>query len=173
MDSKQNVIAKIQILEARVASQILELQRLSYRVEADLIGSDAIPGLQETLEQLQNCNETFYGFFEAQILCGAISFKLEHHTLDIHRLVVHPDHFRKGVAKSLLEFVLNLELKAERCVVQTGALNLPAIGLYQKLGFLELEQREVIPGLWVSVFEKVTADQNRILNRILAPILEF
>jgi ribosomal protein S18 acetylase RimI-like enzyme len=156
MDSK--TIKAIPILEARAVQEVLELQRLSYRVEANLIGSDVIPGLHENLEQLQNCGETFYGFFAAQSLCGAISFKLEQQTLDIHRLVVHPDHLRKGIARSLLEFVLKLELKAKRCIVQTGTLNLPAIGLYQKLGFTELERREVIPGLWISVFERVIKD---------------
>lgn len=134
---------------------MLELQKRSYRVEANLIGSNLIPGLHETLEQLQNCGETFYGFFERQELIGVISFKLEHQTLDIHRLIVHPNHFRKGIARSLLEFVLKLELNAKRCVVQTGALNLPAIGLYQKMGFLELEQLEVAPNLWVCKLEKI------------------
>ncbi len=148
------MIQAVQITEVREARQILELQRLSYRIEADLIGSDLIPGLHENLEQLRNCNETFYGFFEEQILCGAISFKLEQHTLDIHRLVVHPNHFRKGIAKNLLEFVLRLELNAKRCLVQTGALNLPAIGLYQKMGFIKLEQIEVAPNLWICKLEK-------------------
>lgn len=154
MDSKQNVIAAIQITDPRAASQILELQKLSYRVEANLIGSDAIPALHENLEQLQHCGEAFYGFFEEQILCGAISFKLERQTLDIHRVMVHPNHFRKGIAQQLLEFVLKLEFNAERCIVQTGALNTPAIRLYQKLGFTALEQREVAPDLWVCVLKK-------------------
>jgi ribosomal protein S18 acetylase RimI-like enzyme len=148
------MIQTIQISNPRAASQMLELQKLSYRVEADLIGSDAIPALHENLEQLQETGETFYGFFEGQELIGAISFKLESQTLDIHRLVVHPNRFRKGIARSLLEFVLKLELNAERCIVQTGALNFPAIRLYQKLGFTELEQREVAPNLWVCVLEK-------------------
>jgi ribosomal protein S18 acetylase RimI-like enzyme len=148
------MIQTIQISNPREASQMLELQKLSYRVEADLIGSDAIPALHENLEQLQETGETFYGFFEGQELIGAISFKLESQTLDIHRLVVHPNHFRKGIAESLLEFILKLEVNAERCIVQTGALNFPAIRLYQKLGFTELEQREVAPNLWVCVLEK-------------------
>ena len=152
MDSE--AIKSIQILEAQAAQNVLELQRLSYRIEANLIGSNLIPGLHENLEQLQECGETFYGFFERETLCGAISFKLEPHTLDIHRLVVHPNYFRQGIARSLLEFVLKLEPQTERCIVQTGALNLPAIGLYQKLGFIELEQREVVPGLWICVLEK-------------------
>ena len=58
------MIQTIQISNTQAASQFLELQRLSYRVEADLIGSDAIPALHENLEQLQDCAETFYGFFE-------------------------------------------------------------------------------------------------------------
>ena len=153
MDSK--TIKAIQISQAREAKQIFELQRLSYRVEAELIGSDAIPALHEKLEQLQDCGETFYGFFEGQDLSGAISFKLERQILDIHRLVVHPNHFRKGIARVLINSVLNLELGAKRCIVQTGSLNIPAIGLYESLGFQKLEQREVIPGLWVTILEKI------------------
>jgi ribosomal protein S18 acetylase RimI-like enzyme len=149
------MIQVIQISNAREARQMLEFQRLSYRVEADLIGSDAIPALHESLEQLQNCGEVFYGFFEEQTLCGAISYKLEQQTLDIHRVMVHPDHFRQGIARTLIQFVLKLEDDAKRCIVQTGTLNAPAIGLYQKLGFVELERREVIPNLWVTVFEKL------------------
>ena len=103
------MIQKIKISQAREAVQILELQRLSYRIEADLIGSEAIPALNETLEQLQDCTETFYGFLEGQKIVGAISFKLEHDTLDIHRIMVHPNHFRKGIACALLDFALNLE----------------------------------------------------------------
>jgi ribosomal protein S18 acetylase RimI-like enzyme len=149
------MIQIIQISNPRAASQVLELQRLSYRIEADLIGSDKIPALHENLEQLQHCGETFYGFFERQILCGAISFKLETQTLDIYRLVVHPNHFRQGIARALIQFVLELEDAAKRCIVQTGTLNAPAIGLYQKLGFVELERREVIPNLWITVLEKI------------------
>jgi ribosomal protein S18 acetylase RimI-like enzyme len=148
------MIQFVEISNPREANQILELQKLSYRVEANLIGSDLIPGLFENLEQLQNCDETFYGFFEGEILCGAISFKLEQQTLDIHRVMVHPDHFRKGIAQLLLEFVLKLNLNVKRCIVQTGALNAPAIGLYQKLGFLEFEQREVAQNLWICKLEK-------------------
>jgi ribosomal protein S18 acetylase RimI-like enzyme len=149
------MIQFVEISNPREANQILELQKLSYRIEADLIGSDLIPGLFENLEQLQHCDETFYGFFEGEILCGAISFKLEHQTLDIHRLVVHPNHFRKGIAQHLLEFVLKLELNTKRCIVQTGALNFPAIGLYQKMGFVKLEQIEVAPNLWICKLEKI------------------
>jgi GNAT superfamily N-acetyltransferase len=154
MDSIAGMIQKIDISQARVASQILELQHLSYRVEAKLIGSDAIPALHETFEQLQHCCEIFYGFLEGQEIVGAISFKLEHHTLDIHRMMVHPMHFRQGIARALIEFALKLEQPATRCIVQTGSLNTPAICLYEKLGFSKLEQREVIPDLWVTVLEK-------------------
>ena len=149
------MIQKIEISQAREASQILELQRLSYRIEADLIGFDAIPALHETLEQLQLCNEMFYGFLEGQQIIGAISFKLEQHTLDIYRMMVHPNHFRKGIARALIEFVMNFELGATRCIVQTGSLNSPAINLYQTLGFRKFEQREVISNLWVTIFEKI------------------
>ena len=95
------MIQKINILEAREALKILELQRLSYPIEADLIGSDAIPGLNETLEQLQNCNETFYGFLEGQEILGAISFKLDVHLLDIHGMMCVQSIFAKALRRRL------------------------------------------------------------------------
>lgn len=72
---------------------LLALQKLSYRKEADLIGSDEIPPLHETLEALQASSETFYGYFLDGQLAGAISYKRGDDLLDIYRMMVHPAFF--------------------------------------------------------------------------------
>ena len=141
------------------ALRVLELQRVSYQIEADLIGSSLIPPLRETLEELQSCGEVFHGWFEDDRLFGFISHKLEDGTVgnqyvDIHRVAVHPDGFRRGIARQLLEFVLNLERGATRAIVQTGSLNLPACKLYLSFGFEILERKEVAPGLELTLFAK-------------------
>ncbi len=85
---------------------------------------------------------------------GAISYKREDEALDIHRLVVHPDHFRKGIARALVEHIEGLAGTAARIVVSTGAKNVPAKHLYRSLGFKEVREAEVAPNLRITFFEK-------------------
>lgn len=139
--------------EAR-ANELLTLQRASYAVEAALIGTSDIPPLKDTPETLARCGETFYGYFEGDSLIGAISYKVKDNVLDIHRLVVHPDHFRKGIGSSLVASVEETEPRPRRILVSTGSDNGPAKNLYLSLGFRETREVEVAPKLRVVVFEK-------------------
>lgn len=136
---------------------LLDLQRASYSVEAHLIGSDAIPPLRDTVEDLRTCGETFVGYMIDGQLAGAISYKRDGVLLDIHRLMVHPRSFRRGIAAQLLAHIEEREQGVERIIVQTGARNVPACSLYQKHGFTTIETIEVQPGLLVTRFEKRTS----------------
>ncbi len=133
---------------------MLELQREAYRVEADLIGSDAIPALTESLAELQSGGETFLGAFLGGELVGAVSWKLDGETIDLHRLVVDPSHFRKGVAVGLVRAALAAEPAARRAIVQTGAANTPAAALYLREGFKRAGEAEPVRGLRVARFTK-------------------
>ena len=144
----------LDVADPAVASRLLELQRDSYRVEADLIGSDAIPPLRETLAELQACGETFLGAFVGGTLVGAISWKLDGETIDLHRLVVDPGHFRQGLGAALVRAALTAEPGAERAVVQTGAANGPAAALYLGEGFQPAGESEPFPGLRVTRFTR-------------------
>ena len=61
-------IRSLSLSNARRAEQVLALQRASYRIEAELIGYDAIPPLIETLAALQQCGEIFYGYWQGEEL---------------------------------------------------------------------------------------------------------
>ena len=152
------MIQRIDIALQPEALRVLELQRVSYQIEADLIGSSLIPPLHETLEELQLGGEIFHGWFEADRLLGFIAHKLEDQMLDVHRVAVHPDGFRRGIARQLLEFVLKLEPSATRAIVQTGSLNIPACKLYLSFGFEVLEKKVVAPGLELTLFAKTLRD---------------
>ena len=135
-------------------TEILELQKASYAVEAALIGSSDIPSLNDTPRTLESCGETFYGYVLGGEIVAAISYKTVERGVDLHRLVVRPDHFRKGIARSLVSHVEEVERGTERLLVSTGAGNFPAKNLYRGLGFRETAEREVAPGLRVTSFEK-------------------
>jgi ribosomal protein S18 acetylase RimI-like enzyme len=144
----------LDLADADVAAGVLGLQRRSYAVEARLIGSDRIPPLHESLDDLQACGETFLGAYVEGRLAAVVSWKFDGVTIDLHRLAVCPRFFRRGIGVALVRAALRSEPEARRAIAQTGAANEPAKQLYRREGFAELGDREVLPGLWVSRFER-------------------
>lgn len=144
------------IADPEMAHAVHELQQASYPVEAKLIGLDTIPPLLDTPETLANCGESFVGCFEPNgRLVGAISFKQIDAglTLDIYRLMVHPERFRRGIAAALMETALSLP-GLRRAIVSTGTANAPAVKLYHRFGFRHVGLVDIAPGVTISRFAK-------------------
>jgi ribosomal protein S18 acetylase RimI-like enzyme len=118
-----------------------------------LIGSDAIPPLIETVDELRTCGETFLGAFVDDQLAGIASFTIDDGTIDIHRLAVDPSFFRRGIGVALVRATLAAEPRARRAIVQTGAANVPAKSLYRAEGFVEIGERDVGNAVRVALFE--------------------
>ena len=138
------------VLDDGLAGRVLALQREAYAVEAALIGSDGIPAITETLEQLHAAGESWLGSFDAGGLNGAVAWRrLDDGTLDICRLVVAPRAFRQGVATALLD-ELDRRFPGSPMMVSTGSANEPALALYRRRGFRPIREREAAPGLRVT-----------------------
>lgn len=148
------MIKKIDITNPKLAEEVLSIQLSSYRVEAELIDFYDIPPLKDTVRALQRCGETFYGCYVDGELGGVISMKVEEGLIDIHRLMVHPKHFREGIAGRLLDFVESYSLGGETLIVSTGSKNTPAIYFYKKSGFVKTGEVKVMEGLSITSFEK-------------------
>ncbi|NQX71528.1 GNAT family N-acetyltransferase [Paenibacillus alba] len=139
---------------------LLSLQIASYRVEAELIGFEDIPPLKDGIDSIRKAEETFYGYFvqdeNETKLAGAISFAREGSVITICRMMVHPNFFRRGIARSLLQHILMDQEKegALLFLVSTGTANLPAIQLYQSFGFTLKRVFTVPPGVCLSTFER-------------------
>ncbi|MGI6192923.1 MAG: GNAT family N-acetyltransferase [Christensenellales bacterium] len=136
---EQGVVQKLDITNPDTAKEVLSIQIPAYQIEAKLIGYDEIPNLKDTVESLQQCGETFYGYYMDGNLCGAISFTVASLVLDIHRLFVAPAYFRKGIAGQLLDHILQVETGFDTAIVKTGSRNFPALRFYQKYGFAQEE----------------------------------
>jgi ribosomal protein S18 acetylase RimI-like enzyme len=144
----------LDLAEDVIARSVLALQREAYAVEAELIASDGIPQLTETLDELRAAGLDWLGTFDEGELTGAVSWKvLDDGTIDIHRLVVAPRAFRRGIATALLD-ALNGHFPGRHTLVSTGRDNEPARHLYRRRGFTVVREREVIPGLWVTDLER-------------------
>ena len=141
-----------------IAKEILKIQIPAYKVEAELIQFSRIPQLFDTEESLANSKETFLGFVSEGtlgILQGVLAYCKNGNQIEICRLVVHPNYFKRGIATELLSFFLkDIVGEDEQVKVSTGAKNQPAKALYKKLGFTEVENREVAPGVWITVLHK-------------------
>ena len=136
-----------------IAERLLVVQRAAYRIEADLIGNDGIPQLHESLEELVAADETWFGAFADDELAAAISYRVEGGVLDIHRLVVDPAFFRRGLARALVAHVHGVG-GIDRFIVSTGAANRPARALYEGFGYRPTGEVEVVPGLWIATYER-------------------
>jgi len=144
----------LDLADEAIARSVLALQREAYAVEAELIGSDGIPQLTETLERLQAAGLDWLGTFDEDGLTGAVSWKvLDDGTIDIHRLIVAPRAFRRGIATGLLD-ALDARFAGRTALVSTGRDNGPARELYRRRGFTVVREREAIPGLWVTELER-------------------
>lgn len=148
------MIRKINISDPKQAKEVLDIQIPSYKVEAELIDFYEIPPLKDTVELLQTSGETFYGCYMEEELCGVISLKIDNEELDIHRLFVHPKHFKKGIAKRLLDYIETNERGFKSIIVSTGSKNIPAILFYQKNGFLITKELRVTDKLSLTFFKK-------------------
>lgn len=150
------MIRALDLHNRREALALLSVQMAAYLVEAKLLGSDEIPLLRDSYDKLQQCGEQFYGYFDGERLAGAISYKTKDTVLDIHRLMVHPDYFRQGIASALLRYV-EKQLAAGAAAtltVATGARNSPAIQLYKRHGFIEIGEQLMPQGIVMTYFEK-------------------
>jgi len=147
------LIKLIDISNRNNANDVLSIQIPSYEVEAKIIGYSEIPPLKDTVETLQKCEEIFFGYYENTELCGAISLKVDDNVANIHRLIVHPNHFRKGIAQLLVNFAIsNFDVK--KVEVATGSKNTPAVNFYLKNGFEKTKEVTVNEQLSLTFFEK-------------------
>ncbi|GAE36685.1 GNAT family N-acetyltransferase [Halalkalibacter akibai] len=143
----------INISNRKIAEDVLGIQIPSYKVEAEIIGSAEIPPLKDTVHTLQKCGEIFFGYYNNDELCGAIVIKVTNVDVDIHRLIVHPNHFRKGIAQLFLNFIES-RFNVKTIRVATGTKNIPAVRLYRKNRFQISKEVAVNEQLSLTFFEK-------------------
>ena len=142
-------LAPIDPTDDEVAARIIAIQRRAYRIEADLIGFDGIPGLSETVEDLRDKPLDWRGSHEDDELVGLIGWVVSGTCCDIDRLAVDPDFHRRGHGRALVASLSGFQ----RITVSTGAANRPAIALYESLGF-RIVGPEELPGVTIVHLER-------------------
>jgi len=127
-------IEPINFADPRQASALHGLQQAAYRAEAILLGTTDFPPLRETLDELVSAAEATLGAWDGEHLCGAITYQVSGHSIDLCKLIIDPSHFRLGLGSFLVWQLLHA-FPGFPVAVTTGSRNTPALRLYTKLGF--------------------------------------
>ncbi|MCC5910093.1 MAG: GNAT family N-acetyltransferase [Clostridiaceae bacterium] len=148
------MIKKLNLKDDVISKSVLELQIASYKIEAEIIGFQEIPPLKDTIKSLKQCEEIFYGYHINDVLTGIISFEVIKNVLDIHRVAVHPNFFRMGIAEKLINYIEKLESNIYKITVCSGRANLPAVNLYLKNGYRKTKNIEISKNVYLTEFVK-------------------
>lgn len=137
--------------------EILELQYLAYQSEAALFGNKDIPPLKQTLEEV--VDEYSAGLVlkmtdENGVIIGSVRAHEKDGTVYIGKLMVRPDHQKKGYGKRLL---LEVEkyYPGKRYELFTSTRSTDNMRLYQSAGYKEFKQKAVDDELVFVYMEKV------------------
>lgn len=133
------MIIKLDNSNEEVANQIFTVFQRSYKIEAQLIGTLNFPPLLRSVSNIENSKTQFYGFIENECIAAIIEIVIKEQHLDINSLTVDPNYFRKGIADKLISFALETN-DFSKAIVETAVVNLPAINLYKKHGFVEFKR---------------------------------
>lgn len=148
------MITHLDLTIPHVAQQVHTLQQLAYLVESRLIEYPNLPPLRDTVDTLQQADELFLGYHDPRQLVGVIAYERLELTLNICRLVVHPQQFGRGIASRLLQAIEYQPHGQTSITVSTAAKNRPAVALYQKFGY-QIRHTQTLPdGLELVELEK-------------------
>jgi ribosomal protein S18 acetylase RimI-like enzyme len=119
------------------AGELLALQKLAYRSEAEIYNDFNIPPLVQTLESME---EDFKNqFFLKAVLDGRIIGSVRAYskegTCSIGRLVVHPDFQNRGIGTRLMDEIEKIFSGCKRFELFTGDKSERNLRLYQKRGY--------------------------------------
>jgi ribosomal protein S18 acetylase RimI-like enzyme len=128
-----------------VAEQIVEVQQVGYRVEAELTGYDGMPGLTQEAADVMALALTMLGAQDDTGLLGVLGYQRHGDLVDVDRLAVHPTQFRRGIGTGLLAELHARESDARRIELMTSTGNTPAISLYLRMGYVIVDRDDTGP----------------------------
>lgn len=136
-------MSKIIRAEYNDLQEILDLQYLAYQTEAARFGRYDIQPLTETLDELKEQFER--GIFLKLVendgtIIGSVRAYSKDGTAFIGKLMVHPDHRRKGYATKLVTEIEKC-FPGHRYELYTSTRSIENISLYEKLGYRIFDQR--------------------------------
>jgi len=140
------------------ASEILKLQKLAYKSEAEIYNDFTIPPLTQTLEEVQNKfkDHIFLKAVEDGRIIGSVRANvLDSETVYIGRLIVHPDYQKQGIGTKLMDKIEACFDDFRRFELMTGHKSKKNISIYQKWGYKIFKKEKFSDNLYLIYMEKI------------------
>jgi len=137
--------------------EILALQKLAYRSEAELNNDFDIPPLTQTRAEIEAEFEqrTFLKMTLDRRIVGSVRAHLDAAgACHIGRLIVHPDHQNRGLGTQLMAAIEAHFDRARRYELFTGQRSVRNLYLYHKLGYREFRRQRLDDTVCLVYLEK-------------------
>jgi len=147
------------------AEEILSLQKIAYRSEAEIYNDFTIPPLTQTLEGIKKDFENQF-FLKAIIdgkIIGSVRAFAKEGTCYVGRLIVHPDFQNRGIGTHLMNRIEKDFKEAKRFEIFTGHKSERNLYLYQKLGYQPFKSVKANEKLTIVYLEKRFLKKSRNL----------
>jgi len=131
--------------EQRDAEEILELQKLAYKSEAEIYSDFSLGPLKQTLDELKADFATMT-FFKAVIdgkIVGSVRAWMDGTSCHMSRLIIHPLYQNLGIGSKLVKAMEKHFSQAERFDIFTGHKSRRNIYYFQKLGYKAFRREKV------------------------------
>ena len=136
--------------------EILQLQYLAYQSEAALFGSNDIPPLKQTIDEV--IEEYHKGVILKLVadnkIIGSIRAWQTEGTVQVGKLMVHPDYRRCGYGTKLLNEIESY-FPRKRFVLFTSTRSINNLRMYQRMGYKEFERKSITTELEFVFLEKI------------------
>jgi ribosomal protein S18 acetylase RimI-like enzyme len=153
MPSNDIVIQKASVEDAK---EILDLQKLAYRSEAEILDDFTIPPLHQTTDEMlaEFDSQIFLKVeFDGRII-GSVRCDLEDGICHIGKLIVHPNHQNRGIGTRLLQAAENQYPGARRYELFTSHKSEKNLHIYEKCGYRPFKSKVVSEKLTIVFLEK-------------------
>lgn len=144
------------------AEAILELQKLAYLTEAELLDDFTIPPLHQTTEEIlaEFDRQVFLKVELEGRIIASVRCHLEDRTCHVGKLIVHPDLRNRGLGTRLLRAAESQCPNARRYELFTSAKSEKNLCLYEKCGYRSFERKTISEKVTLVFMEK-TNDRMR------------
>lgn len=137
---------------------ILDLQYISYRSEAELYNDFTIQPLRQTIEEIEHEFENpiiIKALINGRIVGSVRASSSEDLICNIGKLIVHPEYQNRGIGTKLMVSIEDIFRHSKRFELFTGHKSEKNLYLYKKLGYKQYKSELVNDKLTLIFLNKI------------------